>query len=291
MSCKHQKTIILKALHDDNHSAEGSQFEGAVLDNLVDPVKHLQVSETDRAVVYATPLVPLLQDGFDNSRAAEKTFSDPSLEPSSPSLLASVGQTQLRAVKLFKALEALEGGQMTGNLPPKDVVKELKMMVLAQKHKSIIRLHALSRVPTGWALLTDWCAGGSLLHHLAADGRQPEGQAMLLQRQLLVGLAHLHQRGIVHRDVKLEHILLRSANKLVLSGFGLAAPISEAREATEPVGTVGYMAPEVIRYTPALEPADVFAAGVVLYTMLLGRQPFGRETPAEETKYRTTCTE
>ena len=44
MSCKHQKTIILKALHDDNHSAEGSQFEGAVLDNLVDPVKHLQVA-------------------------------------------------------------------------------------------------------------------------------------------------------------------------------------------------------------------------------------------------------
>ncbi|CAE7474892.1 STK17B [Symbiodinium natans] len=250
---------------------------GAVLESTVNPAQLRQVSDTSRALVYMAPLVPLLQDGEHESEAGE----------------SSRGPANARAVKVFKAqvLEARGAGpSASADEPPKDVARELKMLALAQKHRAILSLHGLARVPTGWALLTEWCEGGCLLRHLTA-GRQSESQASLLEKQLLAGIGHLHQRGIVHRDVKLENILLRSRSRLALSGFALAAPLCEACEATEPVGTVGYMAPEVIRYAPALEPADVFAAGVVLYTLLLGRQPFGGETPAEETKYRTTCTE
>ncbi|CAE7859680.1 Camk1d, partial [Symbiodinium microadriaticum] len=286
------------------HTIDKLCAAGAVLDTVVDPVQHVQVSDTSRARVYNTLVAPLVQEqtymekgnsvmtGTKDDQSAGTLVSTPQLT-SLPSLFNSVqGQPDFRAVKVFKVLQVPPSGQSASSrAPPNEIARELKMLALAQRHRAILSLHGLVRVPAGWALLTEWCDAGSLSQRLIAEGRQSEGQAMLLQKQLLAGIRHLHQRGIVHRDVKLDHILLHSMSKLVLSGFALAAPLCEAREAAEPVGTVGYMAPEVIRYTPALEPADVFAAGVVLYTLLLGQQPFGAETPAEETKYRTTCTE
>jgi len=280
------------------HTIDKLCAAGAVLDTVLDPVQHVQVSDTSRARVYNAPVAPLVQEQtyIEKGHSSMKDDTSPGTLVSSPQLTAlpslfnSIqGQPDFRAVKVFKAPR--QGQSASTGEPPTEIARELKMLALAQSHRAILSLHGLVRVPAGWALLTEWCHAGSLLQSLTAEGRHSEGQAMLLEKQLLAGIRHLHQRGIVHRDVKLDHILLHSKRKLVLSGFALAAPLSEAAEATEPVGTVGYMAPEVIRYTPALEPADVFAAGVVLYTLLLGQQPFGAETPAEETKYRTTCTE
>ncbi|CAE7227871.1 Stk17b, partial [Symbiodinium sp. CCMP2456] len=285
------------------HTIDKLCAAGAVLDTVLDPVQHVQVSDTSRARVYNTLVAPLLQEQtyiekgghsvMKDDQSAGTPMSTPQLQLTSlPSLFNSIqGQPDLRAVKVFKVLQAPPGQSASTGEPPKEIARELKMLALAQSHRAILSLHGLVRVPAGWALLTEWCHAGSLLQSLTAEGRQSEGQAMRLQKQLLAGIRHLHQRGIVHRDVKLDSILLHSKSKLVLSGFALAAPLCEASEATEPVGTVGYMAPEVIRYTPALEPADVFAAGVVLYTLLLGQQPFGAETPEEQTKYRTACTE
>jgi len=250
---------------------------GAVLEASADFENVLQVNDGPAAVVYATPLLPFEQDARKIGMSTDQHEMSGKL---------------FRAAKAYKVLEDKEASRGSSpGVPPEEIARELKMLLLVQKHRSILELHGLVHCPTRWVLLTDWCEGGSLAQDLKTGGPKFEDDARALGKQLFAALLHLHLRGVVHRDVTLEHLLVRTPGELVLGGFSRAAPIAEAKDASEPVGTVGYMAPEVIRYAPALQAADMFSAGVVLYTLLLGVQPFGGATPAEETKYLTACVE
>lgn len=105
---------------------------------------------------------------------------------------------------------------------------------------------------------------------------------------LLAALEFMHQRAIAHRDVKLDHILLRGEDtQIVLCGFGSASFLSEIDPSAPAVGTLGYMAPETIQSNTSREPADIFAAGVVVFCALSCHKPFGGSTPAELTKHST----
>jgi len=94
----------------------------------------------------------------------------------------------------------------------------------------------------------------------------------------------LHEFGIVHRDLKLENIMMsdnseRSIPKLV--DFGLAKIIGPNETATEPFGTLGYVAPEVLKKQPYSFSCDVWSFGCIIYAMLSGSLPFDHETQKE----------
>ena len=102
-------------------------------------------------------------------------------------------------------------------------------------------------------------------------------------------LQHLHGRGVVHRDVKPENLLLadRSEGALVkLCDFGLACEVEPAsglqRRASILNGTVAYMAPEHLREEPHGAAVDLWSLGVVLFILLSGRHPFDPDGAAEE---------
>ena len=112
-------------------------------------------------------------------------------------------------------------------------------------------------------------------------------QALL--RQVAEALQHLHGRGVVHRDVKPENLLLadRSEGALVkLCDFGLACEVEPAsglqRRASILNGTVAYMAPEHLREEPHGAAVDLWSLGVVLFILLSGRHPFDPDGAAEE---------
>ena len=95
--------------------------------------------------------------------------------------------------------------------------------------------------------------------------------------QLLAGAAHCHQRGVCHRDLKLENLLLDSTGKrLMIADFGFAQQFGLGEAPKTCIGTAAYVAPEVL----SLEPydgakVDSWACGVVLFLMLTGEYPFG----------------
>lgn len=91
---------------------------------------------------------------------------------------------------------------------------------------------------------------------------------------LLAGLAHLHARGTVHRDVKPENLLVTREGRAVLIDYDLAMAPGDARDRRTMAGTVAYLSPEQARGEPAEPASDLYAAGILLYRALTGEVPF-----------------
>ncbi len=133
-----------------------------------------------------------------------------------------------------------------------------------------------------YAIIMEYCSGPSLRDLLIAEpnGFTPQKAAFFL-REIAKGLAYLHDRGIVHRDLKPGNIFYDDGY-VKIGDYGLSKFISVSRHSvqTASVGTVHYMAPEIGsgNYSRGI---DIYALGVMLYEMLLGKVPFEGSTMAE----------
>lgn len=124
----------------------------------------------------------------------------------------------------------------------------------------------------GPALLLAYAPGEEMGRWLL-NGPGPR-QALLVFRQLLEALEHMHAQGLVHRDVKPENLLVCEAGEARLLDFDLSGPAYERFPRPLRVGTLPYLAPEqVLGQSPGPE-ADLYAAGVILYWILAGEHPF-----------------
>ena len=125
--------------------------------------------------------------------------------------------------------------------------------------------------------------GESLYDRLQRERRLPVPQAIGIARDVATALAYAHERGVMHRDVKPENILLAGGRALI-ADFGLARAIGAADytklTATGViVGTVYYMSPEQLREEPDLDQrTDVYSLGCMLYEMLSGEPPYSGRT-------------
>lgn len=121
----------------------------------------------------------------------------------------------------------------------------------------------------------------NLLKTLAPSKTLPEPLSARFLRMLAAGLDYIHTLGIIHRDVKPENLLLGPRNILKLADFGWAVPERDASACTVFCGTEEYLAPEMLKRVRVTTQLDMWAAGVVLYEMLVGRTPFRGANRAE----------
>ena len=130
-------------------------------------------------------------------------------------------------------------------------------------------------------LAMEYVPGRTLRELLQERGWLPWQEALAVMDPVLAGLAAAHQAGIVHRDVKPENVLLTADGRVKVVDFGLArasAAVGNTRAGVI-IGSVNYIAPEQVTGAPSDPRTDVYSAGIMLFEMLTGRQPFSGETP------------
>jgi serine/threonine protein kinase len=127
-------------------------------------------------------------------------------------------------------------------------------------------------------------SGGNLGELLAREPRQPIEEARRMLREIADGLAYAHVRGVIHRDIKPDNILLDAASgRVMVTDFGIARAIEAGTRLTitgAAVGTPTYMSPEQAMGEREIDGrSDIYSLGVIAYQMLTGRVPFAASNP------------
>lgn len=158
------------------------------------------------------------------------------------------------------------------------IMREVKIMMKIA-HDNIVNTYDIFDSMKHLHLVIEYMQGGELFDIIADQGHLSEKRASQVVREIIKGVAYLHEVGVVHCDIKPENILCKSQEwplQVKLCDFGLANFYDKYNTSTMTamIGTPGYVAPEVIRREPYGPPVDMWACGVVLYVMLSGRMPF-----------------
>ena len=178
------------------------------------------------------------------------------------------------AVKIYEKFKLLDPHKR------KAVSREIRIL---QKLRHPNLLHFIDALdsPKQVFIVTEFIGGGSLhgLLKKQPTRRLTEDLAKRLFRQICEGLKYLHERQVIHRDIKLENILLdgdtEDSLKVKIIDFGFSTVISPGKKIRVFCGTPSYMAPEIVNKTDNIDThTDVWAAGVVLFAMLAGSFPF-----------------
>ena len=155
-----------------------------------------------------------------------------------------------------------------------DILKKLD-------HPDIVRIIESFNTRESYFLVTEYCEGGELFDQVR--NQLSETQIAVIFRQLLSGLAYLHSHNIVHRDLKLENILIYETEKSKTTGedlfnikiidFGTARIFDKSKNPQSIVGSSYYIAPEVLKQRYNKE-CDLWSVGVILYMFIVGHAPF-----------------
>ncbi|CEG73577.1 hypothetical protein RMATCC62417_08931 [Rhizopus microsporus] len=140
-------------------------------------------------------------------------------------------------------------------------------------HPHILRLYGYFHDKINIYAVLEYAEKGELYQKLANEKRFDEKQAANYLVQLSHALEYIHRLGVIHRDLKLENILISKDESLKISDFGWAVHDPKPRRKTF-CGTLDYLPPEMIDNEPHTEAVDIWSLGIICYEMLTGRPPF-----------------
>jgi NUAK family SNF1-like kinase len=175
----------------------------------------------------------------------------------------------------FVALKSINKQFMTEESSKRKIMQEFNIL-RRTKHDNIVKLYESFETPQHIVFVMEVCGGGDLLSYVRKRRKLKEEVACHLFRQVIIGLQYCHSQGVLHRDVKLDNILLTSQGTVKICDFGVSKLITKPKELMfEQCGTPAYIAPEIFENKGYVGyQSDVWSSGVVLYTMLYGAVPF-----------------
>ena len=141
-------------------------------------------------------------------------------------------------------------------------------------HPNIVSVYDVSRGETEYIVM-ELIDGITLKQYMEKRGQLNWREALHFITQIMKALSHAHSRGIIHRDIKPQNIMVLRDGSVKVADFGIACLANSANTLTqEALGSVHYMSPEQARGDRTDARSDIYSAGVVLYEMLTGRLPF-----------------
>ena len=177
----------------------------------------------------------------------------------------------ISAVKIVSK-EAMDGKSETR------LRRELGILQFA-RHPNLLELYDVFETCERIYIVTEYIDGGTLFEFLEEKGFKVEQDvAKKIVQDVAKGLSFLHENGIIHRDLKLENIMLKREGKTsfraIIIDYGLSCFLGPEQVSNDPVGTLKYVAPEIISRLSYREKVDSWSLGVILYILLQGTVPF-----------------
>lgn len=130
-------------------------------------------------------------------------------------------------------------------------------------------------------LVMEYLESVTLRKELRHRGKLTPRQAIVVSNAILAALEAVHDAGMIHRDLKPDNVLLGTDGTIKLTDFGLARAVTTATTTKTLIGTVGYVAPELVTRAGADARTDLYTLGIMLYEMLTGSQPYTDEVPIQ----------
>ena len=171
------------------------------------------------------------------------------------------------------------------NLEYINVKNEIEIMKVT-KHPQILQLYDIIENEDYIYIVMEHCKEGDLFSYLEKRHfKLPEPRVAQIIHRLATAVYFLHEYGIIHRDLKPENILMTDSTDeadIRIFDFCVSKRIGPNEYLTEPVGTLGYMAPEVLLEKPYNKSADIWSIGIITYLLLCGCLPFDDEHSDKE---------
>lgn len=175
------------------------------------------------------------------------------------------------ALKVFVTAQVLHHKNCYGK---QEVMTEKKALIALDGHPSFVSLHYTFQDDSHLYLVIELACGGALFDEIRRLGSCHVDCARWLTAELVNALEFMHSKRICHRDLKPENILLDEVGHIKLIDFGTARFLDSSEPCNPFVGTAEYLCPELLRDEEALEAADLWALGCILFQMLSGSPPF-----------------
>lgn len=152
---------------------------------------------------------------------------------------------------------------------------ERQILESVNKHPFVVNLYYAFQDHEKLYLILEYGQGGELFTHLTTERMFSETKAAFYLAEMVLALSYLHDHlGVVYRDLKPENILLDAEGHLLLTDFGLSKVATEDASCSSILGTVEYMAPEVIKGEKYGKAVDWWSLGALAYDMMTGNPPF-----------------
>jgi len=202
---------------------------------------------------------------------------------------AKVLMVELKETRRIYAMKVIKKELISEDEDIDWIQTEKHVFEMASNYPFLVGLHSCFQTISRLIFVIEYVSGGDLMFHMQRQRKLPEEHARFYAAEIILALHHLHERGIIYRDLKLDNVLIDNEGHIKLTDYGMCKEgLKQGEKTSTFCGTPNYIAPEMLRGEDYDYSVDFWALGVLMFEMLAGRSPFdvvgSTENPDQNTE-------